>query len=271
MFQMLSLVEIGWLVVSFISLLFGGYFDWKDRIIPDKIWLFQLIGAIVLLVLWYLNSPPSVLIVLVGINILMGILFSLVLILTAVMALGDVKALFCLSLSYPLLVYGIDPILKMPDIFPSFFSIILNFFFLYILLSLGFFTFNFIQIIRRRDLFHGVQGSLYLQIRVMFDSINVSTDRLPDLKFYNPAEIYTEGAWRLDTPNFDGMMTDEEFEELERQEKAEMFEGIKTTGKERIWIRPQIPGVSVLLLTFLITISVGTVLGPLFTSITSFL
>jgi len=261
--------SLAWIVITFLCLALAAYYDWKQRWIPDKIWLIQILSSLIVLAFWYIQSPPFFDIVLVLINIVLGFMISILILFTGAMAGGDLKAFFSVSVSYPLLAQLWPVLLPLPDTFPSLFSILLNFFFLYIILALGFFAFNFSRMLKGEHLFDGISGSLSQQLKLMFEGVVVDTENIESRQFYNPGEILEDHKWKLYTPDFNGMMTDEEFEEMERKEREEMIKSIRQSGKSRIWIRPQIPGLIFIFLSFSMTISVGTILGSIFTLITS--
>ena len=138
-------------------------------------------------------------------------------------------------------------------------------------MSLAFFGYNLITVRRNPDIFRSIQSSLIDEIRIMFEGINIETNEIEKRKFYNPLEVYKEGIWRLEVPKFDGLLEDEEFEKLEKMEREDMIRNIHLTNKARIWIRPQIPGLVILFISFLITVTVGTIFGQLFENLTSLL
>jgi len=122
------MIEILWITFNLACLGLAGYFDWRTRIIPDKIWLIQLLGGLIFFLIWYLDNTSRFLVLIAIVNVLFGILFTLLLIFTGAMAGGDIKGFFTLSISYPVFMTYFEPIFSADPIIPPFFVIIINFF-----------------------------------------------------------------------------------------------------------------------------------------------
>jgi hypothetical protein len=228
-----------------------------------------LIGGIVALILWFSSSPSFFEIIIVVFNILIAFLLAIVIILTGAMAGGDIKGIFVTGLSFPISYSLLITPFQLPEVFPAIFSILLNFFLLYLMLALSLFTINFIKLIRGEDLFSDKVGSVSEQLKLMFEGIYVETSSLKERKFYNPGERFELGRWVLHTPKFDGTMTDEEFDILEKEEREQLFSSLSDHPKSKIWIRPQIPGIVILFFSYLLTLTIGTILGPIFNLLVS--
>ena len=108
------------------------------------------------------------------------------------MAGGDIKGIFLVSMSYPVMYSLFSTKLVLPVLFPSIFSILLNFFLIYLIIALSIFSFNFVKLVRGEDLFLGKKGSLTQQLKLLFEGFYISTSNLEKKLFYNPGEILTD-------------------------------------------------------------------------------
>lgn len=257
---MVSLIELGWLISTILALAIATYFDVKTRIIPDEIWLFQLLCGIIINIFWFLASPSFMEIIVFALGIAVSTIVAIVIILTGAMGVADAKGIFCVGISFPFFVELISPVFEYNPLIPAFFSIIFYFLILNILLSLVIFLTNMYYQIGGRQLYSDLDATPLTKVLILFEGVQVTLDQVKTWKHYDVVERYDGENWKLDVPRFEQELTDDEYEELERELREETIANMELTGRKLVWVRWQPPGI----LFFLISIILLEIFGPIF-------
>lgn len=237
--------EILLVVITVTHLSFATYFDIKERLIPDKIWISQIILSILLLMIMgasgKLDFVTSILIV---INISFGIIFGFLAFFLGIWGGGDTKAVWAISFSTPM-IFSFQHIPLVFQYWPTIFIIIPNMIY-GLLFFVIFFLINNLRIKQiQGSLFREDSNFSFLQkVSLLFTGSLLTPQEYLNTKFFDPVEKYNEetNKWEPSLQIFSEILSDEEYEmiEVENRELAYKF-GLQTNRKY-IWGRFQIPG-----------------------------
>ncbi len=232
-------------LIHVIALAIATYHDVKDRIIPDKVWGFLLLASGLVLTYQLITiSPSPIFFVLYAMNAFFGIFIGLVMFYTGAWGGADSKAIMTIGITYPFLPFfsacSIPPVL----------IVSVNFLFITILVVLGFLTYNLLsRILTRTPLFYDVKGTTGQKIMALASGFKETPDKLLNSRFLEPLERKENETWVLVTQLFQEIPDDNELENIKKQVAYQAIE----SNKEKLWVRPQPPGILFLLFAFLIS------------------
>ncbi|MDH5646814.1 MAG: prepilin peptidase, partial [Candidatus Heimdallarchaeota archaeon] len=240
---MTQVIELISIVLTLLCLAWGAYEDIKNRLAPDKIWLIQIIGGIILIFWWNTEYPNNFIAkVLIVTNILFSILFAMVSFYSGAFGGGDAKAIIALSFSAPFNYLFLNSSVNRTEILPPVLSILLNFLILFILLALIFLANNLASNKQFGSLFNETNGTFFSKFSVLLSCRRVDAAKIHQLQHEDPIEIYTDGAWKLNVSIYNPPMDDESYEKMEKKLKEDTISWIEQSSRSYIWVRPQPPG-----------------------------
>ncbi len=236
----MGIYEVSWVILTLTCLCIATIEDIKNRSIPDKIWLVQIIGGLLLLIFWMNSNISTESKLLAIINITIAFIFAYIFFIVGSFGGGDSKAIIAISISSPVAIA--DNLSEVEIHFPSIVYILAN-----MMVGLIFFTIillvlNLYQIKRFGPLFGETSGSLLSKLNVLLSSRRIAASQVENLRHEDPAEIFDGIRWKLYTPIFTEPMEDEEFEKVEREVREKATTDVRETSRSYLWTRPQPPG-----------------------------
>ena len=260
--------EIVLAVLTFGSLSVGMVQDIRTRYTSNKLWLFQGgLGFIVILFCGLLNPYKPLELIGILLNIGFALFFGFLFFYIGAWGAGDSKALFALGFSSPV-VFSFIPMDIPPEMgLVPLFLIILNFIVAIVIILLIVGIINLINYRRFGNWFDETSGSFLQKTLLLISAFQVKPSALTGERFLDPVENY-EGVWKIEfslVGDYDEEDEVLEAREKEKREKAREI-GMKT-GRKYIWVRPQIPGLAVFWLAYLIWLGYGSIGLPLLKSL----
>ena len=256
---MVETVEYLWMLITIPALLIGSYFDIRDRLIPDKIWLIQLFAGLFTLIWW--GSTTNDLGLIVYINIVLGLIFGLVFFMLGAFGGADSKAIIVLAISSPIKFSFTIMAFDGDEIFPSIFFMLTNFMVIFIIFALILLIYNISSRSKFGSLFGETGGSRMQKFNVLFSSYRVSPDKLLTMEHYDPVEKVVDDEWVLHTPLFEAPVDDDTWEKQTKIAREKAIKDSIKTERSYLWIRPQPPGLVFILVAYLFWVFIGS---PLF-------
>ncbi len=236
-------------LIHTVALVIATYYDIKYRIIPDKVWLFLLLASgLVLIYQLATVSHSTVFFILYAMNAFFGIFIGLTMFYTGAWGGADSKAIMTIGITYPYVPFfstcSLPPVL----------IVSVNFLFITILVVLGFLIYNLLsRLITQEPLFQNVKGTTSQKIMALVSGFKETPNELLASKFLEPLERKEDDAWVLVAQLFQKIPDDEELENIKKQIVQQAIE----SNKEKLWVRPQPPGILFLLFAFLVSASFG--------------
>lgn len=167
----MELVYFLQLFIAFCTLLIASYYDYKTRLIPNRLWLFS--GTIAIMLTSYsiyTSQFPKYELFVTGLSILFGLIIGASIYL--IVGLADIKAIIVLSILVPY----VEPINGFPiyhvSTTPFVFELLVNTIPVMVLLSL---------LVAMKNLYHGDIPSIS-NISYLFEGTKVNTTKLPNIK-----------------------------------------------------------------------------------------
>lgn len=250
--------EIYWVLVTIVPLLIASYYDFKNRLVPDKIWLIQIALGIGIYSFWILSNPKFLDILLSIINFFLSFIIALVVFYLGAFSAADSKALISVSISSPLYFTLVDPYFILDVEFPAIIPYMVNFYIFFILFAIFLFTNNMISIFKYGSLFSETSGTIFDKIGALISGRRIPREKIKNLKHEDPAEKYIDGKWKLYLPTFQEILDDEEYFKREEKAKREVIQAIENSDRTYLWTRPQPPGIIFLFLGYVSMIVLGS-------------
>lgn len=254
-------IELILSLTTIICLAWAAIEDIKNRLVPDKIWIIQILIAAIGLFFWFGDNIGFIERIVVISNIILGIVLGFAFVSFGAFGGGDGKALIATSISSPFLYTfaKVDQTLFMPPIF----FLLTNMFFFFLLFAIMLLINNIYSINKMGPLFSETSGSLLTKFSILISGRRTKRENVEYLMHEDPAEIL-DGAWKLHTPLFSEPLTDEEYEKIEKETRNKVWNDIQAGKRTYLWTRPQPPGLVFFVLAYLSWIIFGSPLLPLF-------
>ncbi|MCG3218893.1 MAG: prepilin peptidase [Candidatus Heimdallarchaeota archaeon] len=264
---MSSLIIVIQAIFSLICLIIGSFFDWRDREVPNKLWLFQILGGFGLLILYFIIDDPHTLFVL-G-NVFIGSFIGITMFAIGAWGGADSKAIIALSVSSPSVgILLIDTSNYLYDHFPPILFILFNFLIVLLLFAFSLIIGGIISSFKYA-LFEQPNLTLSDKFALLMSCIKVDQASIEAVTNVDFVEQFDEetNEWIIKLSLF---MPEEE-EELDltirREEfsklRKEIFEKAVETDKKSLWVRLQPPGILFMLIGYLMWITIGSPLATL--------
>jgi preflagellin peptidase FlaK len=241
-FSLLAGLEAASLVLSFTVLAYASWKDWKEREVPDRVWMvYAPVGGVLTALRVGLYGKPGLAFWLTGLAFAFAV--ALALYYVGFWGGADSKALLCLSLSLPVMPELCQPILGLYILFIPF-TVVFNAF----LLTLTVVTYtalrNLWYKLQGKTLFQGFEGEpVARKILAVLACYRVKRERLPG----NP------GLSLAEAPTPDGRRSLSFRFKIECEKVSdEALAGLP----EEVWVTPQLP--------VLVFITVGLAIALLF-------
>ncbi len=251
--------EILLAALTFICLTIGCYQDVKTRYTSNKLWAIQGIGSAILLIACGVISPYSFLEIFgIVLNVLFALFFGFLFLYLGAWGGGDSKAMMVLGISSPFVFSFIPMDIPLQFSLVPLFLILFNMLpamLLILVITLGY---NLISIGAK-----GVglpQGSFVQKLIILITAFPIKPERLTGDSFLDPVEVFENDDWHADAPVFGQF--DEEDEVLERRERErrnEVRNQALAMKKAYVWVRPQIPGLLLFWIAYVIWLFYGSI------------
>jgi prepilin signal peptidase PulO-like enzyme (type II secretory pathway) len=264
---MSSLIVVIQAIFSLICLIIGSFYDWRDREVPNKLWLVQISGGFVLLFSYFIIDDPHTLFVL-G-NVFIGSFIGITMFAIGAWGGADSKAIIALSISSPSIsILLVDTSNYLYDYFPAILFILFNFLIILLLFAFSLIIGGLISSFKY-VLFEQPNLSFSDKIALLMSCIKIDQLSIESVTNVDFVEQFDdeENEWLIKLSLF---MPEEE-EELDlavRQEefaklRKEVFEKAVETKKKAIWVRLQPPGIVFMFVGYLMWITIGSPLAAL--------
>ncbi len=241
-----------WIILFSIHLLalaIATVYDIKYRIIPDKTWGLLLLSSAILLSYEFLaNTYDVVFFILYAVNAFFGLFIGLTMFYTGAWGGADSKAIMTIGITYPYI-----PFLSSCSV-PPILILSVNFLFVIILVVFGFVGYNLIdQVLSKENLFQNVEGTFGQKIIALVSGFKETPERLLNSKFLEPLEKQEDGFWVLSAQLFQEIFDDDELARMKKKVAQQAIE----SNRNKIWVRPQPPGILFLLVAFMLSAFLG--------------
>ncbi|RMG42478.1 MAG: hypothetical protein D6732_00995 [Methanobacteriota archaeon] len=260
--------EVFLALLTFVCLTIGMIQDIRTRYTSNKLWLTQGgLGFITILVCGLLNPYEPLELIGIFLNIGFALFFGFLFFYVGAWGAGDSKALFALGFSTPV-VFSFIPMAIPPEMgLVPLFLIILNFIVAIVIILFVVVSINLFNLRKFGNWFKETSGSFFHKAILIMTAFQVPPASIKDESFLDPVESYETG-WKIQYSFFGDY--DEDDEVLEARER-ELRQTIKTkaieTGRSYIWVRPQIPGLVLFWLAYVIWLIYGSIGLPLLKSL----
>ncbi len=245
--------------ITFIALTVGAIQDILTRYTSNKIWIIQGASGFILLIICGIIEPYTPLeLIGIGLNIAFAVFFGFLFLLIGAWGAGDTKALFALGISSPIVFsfikMEIPPQLSLVPLF----LIIANFVYAIAILIFTNLIWNLLSLRKFGNWFKETNASIFIKLVTVLTAVQIPLDKLKVESFLDPIETFNE-KWHIEFSIFNDYNQDDEI--LEQQEKKlrkDIREKADETGRKYIWVRPQIPGLVIFWLSYIIWIFFGS-------------
>jgi prepilin signal peptidase PulO-like enzyme (type II secretory pathway) len=264
---MSSLIIVLQAIFSLVCLAMGSFYDWRDREIPNLLWLVQIAGGFILLILYFIIEDPSSLFILS--NVFIGTFIGITMFAIGAWGGADSKAIIALSVSSPSVgILLIDTSNYLYDYFPAILFILFNFLIVLLLFAFSLIIGGLISSFKY-TLFEQPNLSFSDKIALLMSCIKIEQSSIETITNVDFVEQFDEekNEWILKLSLF---MPEEE-EELELAIRLEEFAKLRTeifekaieTKKKALWVRLQPPGIVFIFIGYLMWITIGSPLASL--------
>ena len=251
-------LEYAFVTITLISLTWASYEDMKHRLVPDKIWLIQIVFALPFLVIWFIEYADFLMRIVAILNLVFSFILAIVFYMLGSFGGGDSKAIIALSFTTPVYLVGLSLGNVSSKSMPAVLGILTNMLLFILLFALLLLIMNLKSASKYGGLFSETSGSIMGKLAILISGRRVPAEMINALTHDDPAEIYEEDTWRLSTPLFSEPLEDDEYEKVETENRQTAHQNAIDTSRTYIWVRPQPPGLVFLFMGYIYWILLGS-------------
>lgn len=251
-------LENAFVIISLFCLIWASYEDLKHRLVPDKIWLVQIVFALPFLVIWFIDYANFLMRMVAILNLVFSFILAIVFFMLGSFGGGDSKAIIALSFTTPVYLIGLSLGNVSNESMPAVLGILTNMLLFILVFALVLLLRNLKSKSKYGGLFSETSASVMGKLAILISGRRVPADVIINLTHDDPAEKYEDEIWSLHTPLFSEQMEDDEYEKMEIENRENAHQQAKETSRSYLWVRPQPPGLVFLLLGYIYWIFLGS-------------
>jgi len=244
-------------------LLAGSFFDLVKREVSDIPWIVMGgIGIISTIIFIIFVEEKNHYGMLIGINIGVGILVSVLLYYTGIMGGADAKALMALSLNTAIYPFNLElTSLQVYAYIPSIFNIFFNWLLaMVIFYPLPLLFYNLYLKTTGLKLFENTTANFSSKILMLISGYLTPVEKAKNRNNVVYSEVYDEKKEKWEIKHFIQVQEVEEEEKF----KKEIEEKIEKTKRKNIWVKVLPPGIVFLLIGYIVNLFMGNVLFAIY-------